>query len=189
MKIRRVNYSPDEFLAAILSLSVDEIGIYWVVCTLIYSKRAPIDADSAWLGRVAGCSSRKAASLIDSLLKKQKLSLDNSGRLTNGRAISELKSAERRVKAARVGSESAANVRRTRGENAPVSRKTKALDSKTGHRHRQPIKNHESLTTKDSESDARARRDREAPRARDDGLKPIADTLAELARKHRKPKP
>ena len=49
MKIRRVNYSPDEFLAAISSLTVEEIGFYWVCCTLIYSKRGPIDADSVWL--------------------------------------------------------------------------------------------------------------------------------------------
>jgi uncharacterized protein YdaU (DUF1376 family) len=150
MKIRRVNYSPDEFLAAILSLTVDEIGLYWVACTLIYSKRGPIDCDSAWLGRVAGCSSRRARSLIDSLLAKGKLSLDNAGRLTNGRAISELKSAESRVKAARVGSESAAKVRRTRAENRPVSRKTNDLDSKTGHRHRSPIKSHESRVNNSS---------------------------------------
>ena len=188
MKIRRVSFTPDEFLAGVQSLTVDEIGFYWVACTLIYSKGGPIDNDAFWLGRNAGCSSRKARSLVARLLAKGKLSLDNRGRLVNGRAVREIKSAELRSKVARTGGETSANVRRTRNEKRPDSAKNKDLGRRTVQQ--AAPTNHKSVISNHSihESDARARRDGEAPRARDDGLKPIADTLALIRARHRKPK-
>lgn len=186
MKIRRVNFTPDEFLAGIQSLTVDEIGLYWVACSLIYSKGGPIDNDAFWLGRNGGCSSRKARSLVARLLAKGKLSLDNRGRLVNGRAVREIKSAEFRSKVARTAGETSANVRRTRDEKRTVSKKNKDLAGRTVQQ--AAPTNHESVITSHSnhESDARARRDREAPRTRDDGLKPIADTLAQIRARHRR---
>lgn len=190
MKIRRVSFTPDEFLVGIQSLTVDEIGFYWVACSLIYSKGGPIDADSKWLGRNAGCSSRMARSLVDRLLAKGKLSLDNRGRLTNGRAVREIKSAESRSKVARTAGETSANVRRTPEIKRPVSRQSKDL-GRRGVQQAAPT-NQKSVISNHSnhESDARARRDREAPRARDEpDLRPVAKVLADLAKKHRTRKP
>jgi uncharacterized protein YdaU (DUF1376 family) len=189
MKIRRVNYSPDEFLAGVQSLSVEEIGFYWVACSLIYSKGGPIDNDPRWLGRNAGCQPRRARRLIGQLLAKGKLSVDNAGRLTNGRAQREIKAATNRQRIASKAQAIGQQIRNERAGNSPDSAKNKHL----GRRRAAPVgpANHESRVTSHSihESDARARRDGEAPRARDDGLKPIADTLEKIRARHRKPKP
>jgi hypothetical protein len=37
MKIRRVFFSADEFLAGIVGMTPAEVGIYWTICSLIYS--------------------------------------------------------------------------------------------------------------------------------------------------------
>lgn len=50
MKVRHIDLHPDEFLAAVAGeMSPAELGVYWMVCLLHYSRGETIDADSAWL--------------------------------------------------------------------------------------------------------------------------------------------
>lgn len=59
----------DDFLQGCRSanLKADEVGIYATVLFLIASRGAPIEFDSAWIAGFAGCSTRKATTVINKL--------------------------------------------------------------------------------------------------------------------------
>lgn len=44
-KIRRIDFSPDEFLAGTIILTDAQLGLYWRACSLIYSTGGPIHVD------------------------------------------------------------------------------------------------------------------------------------------------
>jgi uncharacterized protein YdaU (DUF1376 family) len=44
-KVRRVDFSPDEWIAGTRELTMEERGAYWDVCALIYSRGGPIPDD------------------------------------------------------------------------------------------------------------------------------------------------
>jgi hypothetical protein len=52
MKVRRVDFYPDEWLAGTFNLAADERGVYVTICALIYSHCGPIKADG--LGKFCG---------------------------------------------------------------------------------------------------------------------------------------
>ncbi len=53
MKIRRIDYSPDEMIAGIAGqLDPLDFGVYWMICTLIYSRGGPIQDDAHWIAGV-----------------------------------------------------------------------------------------------------------------------------------------
>jgi uncharacterized protein YdaU (DUF1376 family) len=118
-KIRRVDYSPAEFLEGVSNLSVDEIGLYWVGCSMMYARDGAIANDPKWIGRASGCSPRKARSLIAALLAKGKFKLDAEGRLINGRVNAVIDATHERIETARKGGEArASKIPRNRRENA-----------------------------------------------------------------------
>jgi hypothetical protein len=45
MKVRRIDFSPDEFLAGTIELSDAECGLYWRLCSLIYSRGRAVSRD------------------------------------------------------------------------------------------------------------------------------------------------
>ena len=52
IKPRRYDLAPDEFLAAVVGeMTPAELGVYWMICLLQYSRREPIDSDMKWLRR------------------------------------------------------------------------------------------------------------------------------------------
>ncbi len=52
-KIRRIDYFPDEMIAGVAGrLQAVDFGIYWMICTLIYSRGGPIDNDHIWMARL-----------------------------------------------------------------------------------------------------------------------------------------
>jgi hypothetical protein len=87
MKIRRIDFSPDEFLAGTFMLPDIELAIYWRACALIYSRNAPIDI--ADLRRI--CSTRKDRfeEALDNLVGDGKLTR-NLHEIDNKRARKEL---------------------------------------------------------------------------------------------------
>ena len=58
---------PSDFINGSLRLDLEEKGAYSMIIDLIHDKHGPIDNDARWLGRVFGCSTRKAAKLVDKL--------------------------------------------------------------------------------------------------------------------------
>ena len=73
IKVRRIDFSPDEWLAATVRLTAIEKGCYWTVCALIYSKGGPIDDDPRWIARNCGCDVRTWQAVRRRLLDLGKL--------------------------------------------------------------------------------------------------------------------
>lgn len=106
MKVRRVDYFPDDFLVGVSGMPLDEIGAYWVTCSLIYSRGGPIPNDDNWIAGILKCNPRTWRAIRDRLMKRSKLRLTPEGMITNGRAETELNRrrthAESASKAARI---------------------------------------------------------------------------------------
>jgi len=113
-KVRRVDFSPDEWLSGTSELSVDEKGAYITVCALIYSRSGPIDDDEAWLSKACGCHWRQWRRLRQTLLERGKIRLTEDGRITNRRAELELERALGRVADAHQAAEKSVEARAAR---------------------------------------------------------------------------
>lgn len=94
-KVRSVNFSPDEFLVGVAGLTPEEIGCYWVICSLQYSSGLPIPLSDERLSLMRARSD-KVLGLVKSLVKSGKLILE-AGCISNRRATSELLKAELRM--------------------------------------------------------------------------------------------
>lgn len=177
-KIRRVDYSPDEFLSGTSDLDVAEKGAYWVVCSLIYSRGGPVPDDAKWIATVAGCSVRMWTKLRDRLVTLGKLQIE-AGFISNRRAAAELFKAENRVAAAREAAEESARVRRERLEKERLLRENKELAQADASPNAQA--NHQPPTTKERE-DSHSQAGRASPLPA--GWQP-SEALLERARKCR----
>jgi uncharacterized protein YdaU (DUF1376 family) len=106
-KIRRVDFSPDEWLAGTRMLSAEERGLYWDCCALIYSHGGPIEDDEEWLKKALGVDVRTWRRVRGRLIELRKLSsvdVDGKSHLMNGRAGREIEAAGGRIdKASRGG--------------------------------------------------------------------------------------
>ncbi|MBK3776315.1 DUF1376 domain-containing protein [Azospirillum brasilense] len=45
-KIRRIDFHPDEFLAGVVGMTPEDIGVYWTLCARMYSAGGPIQNDA-----------------------------------------------------------------------------------------------------------------------------------------------
>lgn len=112
-KVRRIDWSPDEYIAGCFGrLTTEEHGLYGVVLNLIYSRGGPVDCDLSELARY--CCSRPQAMrrILDKLLAKRKLRLTVDGKLANGRADVELGKAAVRIEDARRAGRASGDARR-----------------------------------------------------------------------------
>jgi len=97
-KARRIDYSPDEMIAGVAGqMDPCDFGIYWMVCTLIYSKGEPIDDDHIWIARLfRGTHWRVVRASIDRLISCGKIEQDG-GKLWVKRCAEELQKAGSRI--------------------------------------------------------------------------------------------
>jgi len=96
-KVRRIDFSPDEFLVGVTGMTPMVGHTYWVICALIYSSGKPISRDDERIYRIIKAPPYRIREAIDELVNvRAKLSEDALG-LHNGRAASELGSAQRRI--------------------------------------------------------------------------------------------
>lgn len=74
-KVRRVDYYPDEFLSGTMTvLTEGEMGVYWLICTRVYSTGKPIPNDAGAIARMfEGGHHRRIRAIIDSLIRKGKV--------------------------------------------------------------------------------------------------------------------
>ena len=124
MKPRRFDFDPDRFIAGVSAqLTPVEMGVYWIVCSLMYSKRGPIDDDPHWLAGIfkKGTDPRTVKAALDSLEMREKLQRVGSKLV---------------VKSCQDEIEAAANRMRTSHENGSkggrVSNKIKGEDADMG---------------------------------------------------------
>src|SRR4029077_1639791 len=86
-KVRRIDWSPDEYIAGTFGrLTFEEHGFYIVALNMIYSSGAHIPVEITRLAQAGGCRPQTAQRLMDQLIAKGKLTLTADGRLANGRA-------------------------------------------------------------------------------------------------------
>jgi uncharacterized protein YdaU (DUF1376 family) len=62
-KVRYVDFSPDEFIAGVVGMKAEEIGVYWTICALIYSTGGSIQFDER-LKRCSGCHGNKLNAVL-----------------------------------------------------------------------------------------------------------------------------
>jgi hypothetical protein len=88
---------------------MEEVGLYWTVCSLIYSRGGPIDDNPVWLSRLfARTSARRVQRVLDALVETGKVTREpgdwfgqTSGKLRANRTETELKLAANRIQTAR----------------------------------------------------------------------------------------
>jgi len=112
-KIRRIDFSPDEFLVGVADLKHDEIGPYWVACSLMYSRGGPIADDDAWIARACGCHWRTWRRIKERLIEVGKLRVTPEG-LINDRVVKELAKAQGRLKTSSDAAQASARIRAER---------------------------------------------------------------------------
>jgi uncharacterized protein YdaU (DUF1376 family) len=99
-KVRRIDFSPDEYLTGVACLTMEERGAYWDVCALTYSRGEPVIDDDRENARIFRVHPRAWKRVKSALIAKGKLHVDGD-RLINGRCMRELEKAHKRIGDAR----------------------------------------------------------------------------------------
>jgi uncharacterized protein YdaU (DUF1376 family) len=84
VKVRSVQFSPDEWLAGTSMLSAPEKASYITVIALIYSHGGPIDDDDRWIARNIGCHWRSWRAHKQRLISLGKIHRIEPGKSSNG---------------------------------------------------------------------------------------------------------
>lgn len=145
-KARRINYWPDEFIVGVSDLKPDEIGCYWMVCSLMYSRGGPIPDDDQWIARVCNCSVRTWRAIKARLVTLGKIQVEIStssapvqgffgtltegGWLLNRRALRELEGAFDRINKNRENGERGGRPPSQSNENNTQAKANGSRDSK-----------------------------------------------------------
>lgn len=116
MKVRRIDFSPDEWLSGVLNLKADQRGCYITILMLIYSHGGPIVDDDRDLAHACNVTTRKWKFIRDFLLSKGKIFITEDGLIFNKRCRIELEKAINRTQKARENA-------RNGGINSGVSRR------------------------------------------------------------------
>jgi uncharacterized protein YdaU (DUF1376 family) len=112
-KIRRIDFSPDEFLVGVAGMKPEEIGAYWIACSLMYSRGGPIPDDETWIARACGCHWRTWRRIKARLIEVGKLRETPEG-LINDRVVKELEKARGRLKSSADAAQKSAEERGAR---------------------------------------------------------------------------
>lgn len=118
MKVRRIDYSADEMIAGVAGqLDPVDFGVYWMICTLIYSRGGPIADDAHWIaGIFRKTNPRTVRAAIDRLVSGGKVQRLGSELMVN-RCRVEVERASSRV---RTWTENGSKGGRPRKENKDI---------------------------------------------------------------------
>lgn len=94
LKVRRIDFYPDEWIAGTVSLDNATRGLYITACALIYSHGGPIEIDH--LKCASGDHGHAFKRQLDLLIRLGKL-IVNGTQIANKRAINELQTAVKRI--------------------------------------------------------------------------------------------
>ncbi len=97
IKVRKVDYSFDEFLAAVAGMRADDIGVYWIICSLIYSSGGPIKIDDPRIFAIIKTRNTQILGSIERLVAVSKLSRSGN-ELDSKRCRSELERVSKRIR-------------------------------------------------------------------------------------------
>ena len=136
MKIRRIDFYPDDFLVGVSGMTPSEGWVYWIICALIYSSGGPIRHDDKRLLKNTGLRKDHLKRVCDSLVSDAKV-VCNDGELMVKRCSIELERASNRVSKARV--------------NGAKGNKSKHIQN-AGGKIQSTLSNNKQQTTRDSAS-------------------------------------
>jgi len=121
-------------------MDAEDFGVYWMVCTLIYSRGGPIDDDHVWIsGLFRGTHWRSIRASLDRLIDAGKVSQEG-GKLMVTRCAEELQRAGNRISKA---------TQNGRMGGRP-SNKNNNMDEPDGYQNEKLTINYQPSTTKDS---------------------------------------
>ena len=99
-KVRYIKFSPDEYIAGVGAvLDAEQQGVYWMICSMIYSNGGDIPNDPKHIGRLVCLGSSKARRIINHLISIGKIT-ENQSFLSQKRVVIELETARNRTETA-----------------------------------------------------------------------------------------
>lgn len=98
-KPRRIDFSADNLIAGVSGqLDLEEFAVYWMVCTLIYSRGGPIPNDPSWIaGIFRATNPRTIRAALERLEARSKIERTESELMVN-RCRTELEAASKRIR-------------------------------------------------------------------------------------------
>jgi len=96
-KVRKIDFSPDEFLLGVAGLGSATIGVYWVLCSLMYSSGGAIPRNDPRLKSILGDHGNTISAAIKRLIDLGKIEEINGGDLVQKRVGKELENARKRI--------------------------------------------------------------------------------------------
>lgn len=140
-KIRHIDFYPDEFIAGVSGkLTPEQAGVYWMICTLIYSKSSPIDDDPKWLGNImGGTHPRTINKVLNALSQKAKITR-NDGVIMVERCLKEIAKTDERIAKATANGRKGG---RKPKENNDVTEPGGLFDGKLTLNYQPPTNNHQ----------------------------------------------
>lgn len=99
IKVRRIDFSPDEWIAGTLGMTIEEEGLYIRIIARIYSRGEALPSDPVELAHLCGVRPQMMRRLLPKLLPKFD---ETPGKLRSNRCETELKLARNRVETARL---------------------------------------------------------------------------------------
>jgi uncharacterized protein YdaU (DUF1376 family) len=98
VKIRRIDFSPDEWIAGTLGMSLEEEALYLRIVVRIYSHGGALPSNPEKLSRLCGVRPQVMRRILPKLMPKF---IETGGKLTSNRCETEMKLARNRVESAR----------------------------------------------------------------------------------------
>jgi hypothetical protein len=85
-KSRRIDFVADLFISGVSGqLTREDLGVYWVICSLIYSHGGPIKNDPKWISRIfKDCNSRAIRASVERLMIANKVQENDGLLMANG---------------------------------------------------------------------------------------------------------
>jgi hypothetical protein len=99
-KVRKVDFSPDEFLVGIAGMKAIDIAVYWVACSLQMSSGRSVNINDSRLYSIIDARRPDILAALARLVAASKLHR-NGDELENNRVRKEIKSAVNRIRTAR----------------------------------------------------------------------------------------
>lgn len=96
MKLRRIDFYPDDFLIGVAGMTPEQGHVYWVVCSLCYSTGGPIPVEDERIFRLIRARPARLKRVINELQTCGKLIVDGT-QMYNRRAVNEMKTALKRI--------------------------------------------------------------------------------------------
>lgn len=97
MTVRRVDFYPADFFGGVAGMSAELIGVYWIICTLLYMSDGSIKTDDPRLKKNSGVSYQRLPGALRDLRDLGKIDLGNDQAVTQQRVSSELARAQLRI--------------------------------------------------------------------------------------------